>query len=102
MQTELDAEGLPIDVAILGLNAAGLEAGNATVTAGRALPWLQDTVDQNVWASWEVVWRDVWILDPDNVPVAIYNLTEHNLGDPAQYAAFKGMLENVANGLPPQ
>ncbi len=102
MQAELDAEGLPVEVSILGINAAGLEAGNATITAGRTLPWLQDTAADNVWASWNVVWRDVWILDTNNVPVGVFNLTEHDLGDPAQYAAFRTMLENVSKGLPPQ
>ena len=101
MQAELDAEGLPIEVQILGINAAGLEAGNATITAGRTLPWLQDTAADNVWATWNVAWRDVWILDTNNVPVAVYNLTEHTLADPAQYAELQQMLTNVANGAPP-
>lgn len=101
MQKELDAEALPVEVKILGLNAIGLEVGNPTITAGRTLPWLQDVPEQNVWVSWNVVWRDVWILDTNNVPVGVYNLTEHNLSDPVQYAELKAMLENVANGAPP-
>jgi hypothetical protein len=101
MQNELDAAGLPVPVQILGLNAVGLESGNAAVCTGRDLPWLQDVAEQNVWLSWNVAWRDVWILDTENVPVAIYNLTEHNLADPPQYAELRQMLEDVANSLPP-
>lgn len=101
MQDELDVAGLPMEVKILGLNAIGLEAGNEAVCMGRDLPWLQDVTGQNVWMSWNVVWRDVWILDSDNMPVAVYNLTTHNLADPAQYEELKGMLENVAYGNPP-
>lgn len=101
MQAELDAANLPIQIEILGVNAIGLESGNAAITMDRTLPWLQDTEDQKAWESWGVVWRDIWILDPDNVPVAVYNVTQHNLGDPTQYAELKGMLENVANGDPP-
>lgn len=101
MQVDLDGAGLPLDVRILGVNAIGLEAGNAGVTMDRELPWLQDTAEQNVWVTWNAAWRDVWILDAENVPVAVYNLTEHNLADPAQYAELKGMLEDVANGNSP-
>ena len=101
MQTEIDGAGLPLDVQILGVNAMGLESGNAAVTMNRTLPWLQDTTDQHVWETWGVVWRDVWILDTENVPVAVCNLSEHNLGEPEKYAALKGMLENVANGNAP-
>ncbi len=97
MQTELLALGLPVNVQLLGVNAAGLESGNAFITMGRTLPWLQDTDEKNVWASWGAVWRDVWILDGENVPIAIYNLTEHNLADAANYTELKGMLEAAAN-----
>lgn len=101
MQNELDVAGLPVEVRILGLNAIGLEAGNAAVCMNRDLPWLQDVPEQGAWASWNVVWRDVWILDTENVPVAVYNLTEHTLADPAQYAELQQMLKNVASGDPP-
>jgi len=101
MQNELDAEGLPVEVKIIGVNGIGLESGNAAVCANRDLPWLQDVAEQSAWVSWNVVWRDVWILNTDNEPVAVYNLTQHNLADPAQYAELKLILENVSNGLAP-
>lgn len=100
MQNELDAAGLPTEVQILGVNAVGLEAGNAAVCTNRDLPWLQDVPDQGVWASWGVVWRDVWILDTENMPVAVYNLTGHDLADAGNYAELKQMLVDLANGSP--
>jgi hypothetical protein len=101
MQTELDAAGLPIEVRILGVNAIGLESGNPSITMNRTLPWLQDTAEQKAWETWGVAWRDVWLLDTKNVPVAVYNLTQHNLSDPAQYAELMGMLEDIANANAP-
>ncbi|MCC6526148.1 MAG: hypothetical protein IT373_26105 [Polyangiaceae bacterium] len=97
MQQELAAAGLPVD--ILGVNAAGLEAGNAGVTAGRTLPWLQDTVAVDAWHDWNVTWRDCVILDGNNQVVTVYNLTVHNLADPASYAELRTLFEAAATGL---
>lgn len=83
MQDQLTQAGL--DVVIVGVNAIGFEVGNATVTQGRDIPWLQDTAEQTVWADWAVTYRDVIILDANNEVVATYNLTPNNLGDPASY-----------------
>jgi hypothetical protein len=40
--------------------------------AGRHLPWLQDTVADSVWTSWGVVYRDVFVLDPENRVERVY------------------------------
>jgi len=45
-----------------------------------------------------VEWRDVVILDPDNQKITTYNLTEHNLTDPANYAELKALLIEAAGG----
>ncbi len=79
-----------------GINLVGGESGNAENCAGRDLCWLQDTVADDVWTGWEVVYRDVVILDRKNVPVAVFNLTEHNLAIPEEYAALKALLESLA------
>lgn len=96
LQKELDAEGHPIEIRILGINGIGLESGNATITAGRTLPWLQDVAEVDVWTSWAVTYRDVRILDTENRLIGVYNLTEHNLGEPANYAELKAMLTAAA------
>jgi len=103
MQGELDAEfgGTPgSKVQILGINETGLESGNTYITNGRTIPWLQDTADQQVWKSWAPTFRDVVILDPENKPLAIYNVTVNNLSDPAKYAELKQILKDAAAMLP--
>ena len=92
MQKEIDADSTAAPIQILGVNAVGQEAGNAAICANRVLPWLQDTEQQGVWTKWDVTPGDVVILDDQNEVVAIYNLTEHNLADPANYDALKSLL----------
>ena len=96
MQGEIDATHPAKPVHILGLNAVGEERGNETFCTGRALPWLQDTPQQKVWGAWAVVWRDVYILDARGRLLYIYNLTEHNLEDRAQYAELERLLLTAA------
>lgn len=94
MQDELTAAGL--DVTLFGINQVGLEAGNPTITAGRDIGWLQDTAEQMVWESWGITFRDVVILDGENRVVAIYNVTQHNLQDPANYSELYGLFAQAA------
>ncbi len=96
MQTELVNENPTTIIRLLGCNQVGAEGSNPTVTAGRFIPWTQDTADQHVWTQWRVVYRDVIILDVNNVPVGVFNLTSHNLGDPVHYATLKQMLKDAA------
>jgi hypothetical protein len=63
---------------------------------GRDIPWLQDTEEANWWGSWGIIWRDVVILDRDGNKVDVVNLTDHNLEDTEEYAAFKALLLDVA------
>ncbi len=100
MQRELDVLALPVAVRIFGINAAGHEAGNAAITRGRALPWLQDIEEQDAWGRWGVRWRDVRVVDASNELVLVYNLTSHDLGDPANHAHLKWILEDVARRSP--
>ena len=91
MAAELEAEA-PGAVLLVGVNAAGLESGNALAVAGRTLALLQDTAEDGVWDSWGAAWRDVVVLDAENVPVQVYNLSVHDLNDPANYAELKTLL----------
>jgi hypothetical protein len=103
MQSDLDtlaaAASAPLAISILGVNEAGQERGNPSITG--TLPWLQDTSAQQAWVRWGVEWRDVVVLDADNVPIAIYNLTAHDLHDPANYAALRDILVQAAAGTGP-
>ena len=87
MQRELGA-----DVVIHGVNGVGHDSANDTVVDGRDLPWLQDVPEADVWKRWDIAYRDVVILDADNVVVGIYNLTDHNLADPRRYDELKAMM----------
>ena len=77
------------------MNAAGEESGNATFTDGRSLPWLQDTVDEDAWGLWGVDWRDVIVLDADNVYVGKMNLTFEDLADEANRDKLRDLLEDA-------
>ncbi len=101
MQTEIDALETVRPVQILGVNEEGLEGGNASITSGRDIPWLQD-VDadhdgrSDVWTSWDVSYRDVIILDTNNVMVGAFNLTTYNLQISDNYDALTQMFVDTA------
>jgi hypothetical protein len=97
MQDELAAEGLSLAIQILGVNPAGMESGNADMCSGRDLPWLQEPAGVSVWTSWAVTYRDVVIVNAANETVTAYNLTTHDLGTPADYAALKALLRSAAS-----
>lgn len=84
-------------IRILGINQRGQESGNADMTAGRVLPWLQDTAAANVWKRWNVTFRDVIILDAENRRVTSFNLTSHDLSGAGNYAELKALLLDAAN-----
>ena len=96
LQAELLSENPSTKIRLLGLNAAGLESFVSGAVAGRILPYLQDTAAENVWGSWGATWRDVRILDVNNVLVTTYNLTSHDLANPANYAELKALLKSAA------
>ncbi len=98
MQDALTSAGH--DVTLFGINAANLESGNPIITAGRDIGWLQETVDEPVWTEWGIFYRDVVILDGENRVVAIYNVTEHNLSDVANYDELYGLFEAAALAEP--
>ncbi len=97
MQKELAGVATKKKIQILGVNGIALESGNAIITAGRTLPWLQDTLAEDVWNDWAVTYRDVVVLDAENKPIAVYNLTTNDLGQPANFATLKSILVGAAN-----
>ena len=84
------------DVRILGVNQIGRESSNALITEGCTIPWLQDAVAQSVWASWAVTYRDVVILNDENVAVSIYNLTVNDLGIAANCDSLRALILRAA------
>ena len=93
MQTELVAEGYVVQ--LLAINEIGFSGLGGMADRGD-LPLLQDTVEQNAWAEWDVTYRDVVIVDRNNQKVGVFNLTTDSLSDPTNYTALKTLLIAVA------
>ena len=86
-------------ISILGVNEAGY-GNNEAICEGRDIPWLQDTQEDDWWGTWGITYRDVVILNRDGNEEAVFNLTEHDLGNPNEYAAFKALLLDIAGQEP--
>ncbi|MCB9779202.1 MAG: hypothetical protein H6742_11615 [Alphaproteobacteria bacterium] len=80
------------------MNQDGYESGLEDLFAVTDLPVLQDDDVALVWDRWDATWRDVYVLDGANETHAIFNLTEHNLADSANYAALYDLLVEAAGG----
>jgi len=98
MQKDIDTVSTAHAIRISGVNEAGQESGNDAICVGRTLPWLQDIplADHSAWQLWHVTFRDVVVLDPDNAIVQVYNLTSHDLTNPANYAQLRQILVGAA------
>jgi hypothetical protein len=96
MQKELDALKANPGISILGVNQIGQESENALACDGKDIPWLQETMTGLVWIPWQVVWRDVVILDGQNRRQATFNLTSHDLGIAANYDSLRTLLLEAA------
>jgi hypothetical protein len=96
MQHDIDTVSTHVPVHFLGVNEIGQESGNDGMCQGRTIPWLQDLPLIDVWQSWHVTMRDVVVLNAHNDVIEIYNLTEHNLADPANYATLRTFLIEAA------
>ena len=108
MQTELDEIYPDLDIQILGVNEINQEVGNPVITEDRDLPWLQDidsdgNGSSDVWYDlWDITFRDVWVLDAENRPVGVYNVTVNNLAvlesDLGNHEAAKALYERALAG----
>ena len=98
MQEDLNTDYPELDIQILGVNAVGQEIENAWVTSGRDIPWLQDvtTNGSDVWSDWGIAYRDVAIVDGDNVMVGTVSLSTYDLRNPAYYNALAEMFITMA------
>ncbi len=101
LQKELEAAYPVLRIQLLGVNAYGQDAANEPTTQDRELPWLQD-VDANhdglgdAAALWNPSYRDVYILDGDNVQVASFDVDWNDLQQPANYDALRELLIDAA------
>jgi hypothetical protein len=81
-----------VDVQIASINQIDAESGTDSFTSDMNLPMVQDTEDLGVWAEWDATWRDVHLVDADNVYISTYNLTEYNLAVAENYETLKAMF----------
>ena len=87
MQTEFETDYPGLDIQIIGINEVGQEESNSLATDGVDMPWLQDVDDDedgqsDVWGGlWDISWRDVVILDADNVQVGVFHVNDRPLAD---------------------
>ena len=92
MQNELSVEYPDLQIAIIGINEIGMGSGNTLASAGRDIPWLQDTAEQDVGALWTAGFRDVIIVDASGSYYATYNLTAHNLSNSDNFEELRALL----------
>jgi hypothetical protein len=102
MQEELNTEYPELNISILAINMIGAEGGTAQAAQSGTLPIVNDNTIDTIWEKWGITandapgtetyctensegsfacggWRDVFILDRQNQPVTVYNLTLNNL-----------------------
>jgi hypothetical protein len=94
--SELKSAKTDLNIEVIGINQTGYDVFNPLIFSSSRLPWLQDTARDEVWARWQVTWRDVFILDSENRVYAVYNLTEHNLAIPDNREALKHLFLQAA------
>lgn len=102
MQTELQQTHPLLKIELIGINEPNQEAGNATATNGRDIPWLQDTdtngnslPDASV-DLWGMSFRDVVVLNGANEKIAKTNLNQNDLGNSGNYDTLKALLVEEA------
>ncbi|MCA9218428.1 MAG: hypothetical protein KDB27_35405, partial [Planctomycetales bacterium] len=104
LQKDLRESEPNLQIEILGVNDFAESAGNPSMTEGRDIPLLQDIdsdgdrLSDNWLNTWDFVYRDVVIVDANNIAVDTYNLTLHSLEEPDSYQTLRQMLIDVAIG----
>ena len=96
---DLQSEGI-MDVSIMGIN--GYQYINDSIDGmieERVLPWTQDIPSVDAWGLWDVILRDLFILDRDGILITKINLTSFN-PDPSStcgqnYETIKNVILNA-------
>ena len=96
MADEIHASVTELPVEILGVNRKDAAGANDVATAGREIPWIQDTDEADVWTALGISYRDVVVLDATGGIAGVYNLTAHDLGNPDYFATLKQMIVDAS------
>jgi hypothetical protein len=94
MQQELLAENPGTAIRILAVNEVGHEAGNSLITG--KLPWLQDTPATDAYGHWKATFRDVILLDRQNLEIVRFNVTRNDLRNSGNYVQLKNLFKKAA------
>ena len=92
LQVELALELGEGVIDLLAINEVGHDSGIEDATAGNSIPLLSDTSQTDAWGSWDADWRDLVIVDEDNLQVERISLTGFNLENTENYEALKALL----------
>jgi len=98
MQEELNALESDLGISIVAVNESnyGTPTNYALTGEKGSLAVLQDDDQVDAWAQWEVVFRDVVILNECGEKMASYNLTVNSLQIEENYTALKDMIIGFA------
>jgi peptidyl-prolyl cis-trans isomerase B (cyclophilin B) len=105
LQNDLEAQGIQ-DVQIIAVSMPQFASADKTnFVAGRDVPLVQDTQAVDATAAWNILWRDLVILDKQSRYVGRVNLTTFD-PDPAvnggeNYNLLKSMLLGARNQTEP-
>ena len=78
LSIELQNEGIN-DVSFIGINGYQyVDDDYSLMIEGREVPWTQDYPEVDVWREWDVILRDLYILDRNGTLITKINLTSYN------------------------
>lgn len=106
MQDQLNAQYPGLGIQVIGINEVGQESANNVITSGRDLPWLQDVDansngDSDIWdEQWQIEYRDVVIVDANQIRRGAFNLTFNDLGETANFDLLKDTAVAIAENNP--
>ena len=79
-------------VQLHAVNEIGYSSGIETAVEKGTLPLLQDDSTQEVWARWDVTYRDVVVLDGENRIAGVVNLSNNSLANESTWNTLKSLL----------
>jgi len=82
-----------------GVNEAGKESGNDSITDGRDIAWLQDTPSQDAWGRWNVIYRDIIVLDAEGTVTGIVNVTDNSLENDSTEDSLRELIDAALSAL---
>ena len=93
LYNELLKDGLNIN--FIGINGISTKDRDYNeMISGRSLPWVQDNEDSRVWESWDVLIRDLILLDKSGHYFDLFNLTDFDISKDSNYQLLKEKLIN--------